>query len=172
MTIDAEITAWISLAKGDVAGHEFHGNQYSAGARSTAQEYQRAFGSGYKIGGPSGDSKIVAVSARGLAEYAPLRHFENDYNTAARLHTDLADAHEKLARALPEGSPQSAAHYDAMASHNLAASRARMVAQDMHVASDQTSSDKDYYNTVANDAANKSDAAAQSMGASVTKSAD
>jgi hypothetical protein len=103
--IDTEILNWIALAKGDVDGHEFHGNQYA-----TAH------------GVPHGaDPKGHVARAAELAHRGKVNWDEGGVRRSEHIqhaddHAALAKEHEKLAaQAKAEG------NVDGETAHNIAA---------------------------------------------------
>jgi hypothetical protein len=77
--LNAEILNWIAFAKGDVVGHEFHGNQYTDGASGIAART---------------DSLVRNQAGMSRAERA------REHETIASQHNTLADQHRREAEAL------------------------------------------------------------------------
>ena len=94
--LNAEILNWIAVAKGDVMGHPFHGNQYSDGGVGAAKELQGET-ENLRVGMdrgedyPSGDNhREFATAHDRLAEVAPTPELRQGHKEAADLHRKAA----------------------------------------------------------------------------------
>lgn len=86
--IDAEIINWIELAKGDVVGHAFHGNQWSAGQMSGGT-HAGADREHSNLAVRDASQKISALRNRMLTTGTKV----NDLNRLSLLHSALAGIH-------------------------------------------------------------------------------
>jgi len=83
--INSEITKWIAIAKGDLPGHPFHGNQYREGSGSIAiRANERQFSH-------SGTGNAVNHSQIATEHLAFAEKLRRDG------HSDVANAHEDAA---------------------------------------------------------------------------
>ena len=88
------------VAKGDLPGHEFRGNQYSDGGVGDAKELQREtenFRRGMDRGEdfPNGDNhREFATAHDRLATSAPTPELREGHKEAAELHREAADAQD------------------------------------------------------------------------------
>jgi len=94
--LNAEILNWIAVAKGDLPGHAFHGNQYSDGGVGAAKELQSET-EHFRVAMDKGDDfpnadhhREFATAHDLLATSAPTPELRADHKEAADLHREAA----------------------------------------------------------------------------------